>query len=61
MKENHGKWLKKRPLHYVMRASKFLREKYPSFLKMDKKNVQNRNTQILYGKSLDCEHILKLR
>jgi hypothetical protein len=27
---------------------------------MDKKNVQKRKAWIFYGKSLDCEHILKL-
>jgi hypothetical protein len=46
------KWDKNVILHYVMRVSKFLIEKYFDFLKMDKKNVQNEKPKIFYAKSL---------
>ena len=52
----YKKWPKNPALHDVEKASEFQVEKYLSFLKMDKKNVQNENMENLLWKSVDCEH-----
>ena len=47
-------------LHMKGKENVLIWEKYFDFFKMDKKNVQKKIVPIFYGKSIPCDHILKL-